>query len=192
MTSHARWDIDPAPVAGIDPSGPDWYRVTDTEGRVPVLSVRVSEAGDGRLVLTGLVIGDGAHEVDANMLRAIQPAAIVRTIAWRHYGAPPPRSVGDIGPTGLARFEGVAQAINAIATDAEPTGEESRRGRRGPSRIQLERFAEEYQSRYRVSRYDAMTATARKLRISRATAHRWASRCRELGLLSAQEARTDD
>ncbi|GAA4066346.1 hypothetical protein [Agromyces indicus] len=189
---HSRWDITPAAPLPLDElAAGSWLAVDDTEGDAGRLFVRVAEAADGRLVITGLHMS-GEGEITANTLRAIQPAAILRTIAWRESGVAPPRSVGEIGPTGLARFEGVADELATVAEATEQTGDESRRGRRGPTRDKLVRLAETYRRHLRADPRDPVAATLRELArgglpIARATAYRWLDRCRELGLLDPRE-----
>lgn len=189
---HSRWDIRtdvPFPLADL--AADVWHAVDDTDGHAGRLFVRIRKATDGRLVITGIHMSDD-REITANTLRAIQPAAILRTIAWRETGESPPRSVGEISPTGLVRFEGVAMELEAIAETAEQTSDESKRGRRGPSRGELERFAETYRRHLRADPFNPIAATLLDMRrsgrpIGRATAHRWLTRCRELGLLDRKE-----
>lgn len=189
---HSRWDIKPAAPLPLDElAAGSWLAVDDTEGDAGRLFVRVAEAADGRLVITGLHMS-GEGEITANTLRAIQPAAILRTIAWRESGEAPPRSVGEIGPTGLARFEGIADELATIAETTEQMTDESRRGRRGPRREELARFAETYRRHLRADPRNPIAATMRDMAkgghpIGRATAHRWLARCRDLGLLDPRE-----
>lgn len=184
---HSRWNISThvtPPPAELDDG--TWHAVDDSENETGRIFVRVAEATDGRLIIVGLHLS-GEHEITANTLRAIQPAAILRTIAWRENNDAPPRSDGDIGPAGLARFEGVADEIAAISDTAPPTEQQSKRGRRGPSSDELARFADIYRRHLRENPYNAMDRTARELNIHRATAHRWHERCRDQGLLDPKE-----
>ncbi|MBF0673169.1 MAG: hypothetical protein IR160_11360 [Salinibacterium sp.] len=189
-TTHAEWDVDPRPVTPSDDAQGDWYAVRGTTDRTRAagdLLVRVGESTDGRLILTGLRIV-GEREITANTLRAIQPAKIVQTIAWRETSGKPPRAVGDVDPlTALARFEGVAMEFEAIAADAPVTGGESKRGRRGPSRDDLEQFADVYLGFYRAGKADPVKQTTRALNISRATAHRRITQARKLGFIPPRE-----
>ncbi len=149
--------------------------------------VRVGKSASGRLILTGLLM-TGDREITANTLRAIQPAKIVQTIAWREEGGEPPRAIGDVDPlTGLARFEGVAMEFEAIAANAPSVADESRRGRRGPTRSDLEHFAQVYLGFYRAGKADPVKQTTRALNISRATAHRRIDQARALGLIPPRE-----
>lgn len=187
----SEWDIDPRPTSpGDDALDGDWYAVNGISERTrPVgdLLVRVGRSTDGRLILTGLVM-TGEREITANTLRAIQPAKIVQTIAWREEGGAPPAAVGDVDPlTGLARFEGVAMEFEAIAANAEGIVDESKRGRRGPTRSDLEHFARTYLGFYRAGKADPVKQTTRALNISRATAHRRIDQARALGLIPPRE-----
>lgn len=129
------------------------------------------------------------REITANTLRAIPPAKIVQTIAWRETGGNPPRAVGDVDPlTGLARFEGVAMDVEAIVASAPSVADESKRGRRGPSRSDLEQFTSVYLSHYRAGRDSPVKRTMTDLHIgSRATAHRRIDQARSLGLIPPRE-----
>ncbi|WP_395243383.1 hypothetical protein ACGGZK_14750 [Agromyces sp. MMS24-K17] len=127
MKTLRAWDVHPdQPLPALDEDS--WIAVSESDtGR---FWVRVAEAADGRLIITGMLMRD-EREITANTLRAIQPAAILKTIAWRESGGTPPPSVGAIDPTTeLARFEGVADEIASIATTAPSTAAESKRGRR--------------------------------------------------------------
>lgn len=191
-TEHAEWDVDALPVTLSDDDAPgDWYAVTGTTERTRAagdLLVQVSESTDGRLILTGLRMVDD-RGITANTLRAIQPAKIVQMIAWRETGGKPPRAVGDVDPvTGLARFEGVAIEVEAIATTSPSVADESKRGRRGPSRSDLEQFASVYLSHFRAGRENPVKRTMTDLHIgSRATAHRRIDQARSLGLIPPRE-----
>lgn len=187
----SEWDIDPRPTnPDNDTLDGDWYAVRGANDRTEAageLLVRIGQSTDGRIIITGLLMS-GDVEITANTLRAIQPAKIVRTIAWREEGGEPPRAVGDVDPiTGLARFEGVAMEFEAITANAPITSEESKRGRRGPSRDDLEQFARVYLGFYRAGKSDPVKQTTRTLNISRATAHRRIAQARELGLIPTRE-----
>lgn len=187
----SEWDIDPRPTSPDDTTlHGDWYAVRGISERTrPAgdLLVRVGRSTDGRLILTGLLMASEG-EITANTLRAIQPAKIVQTIAWREHGGEPPRAVGPaIGPTGLHRFEGVAMEFEAITANAPAVDDEAKRGRRGPSRSDLEHFAHVYLGFYRAGKSDPVKQTTRALNISRATAHRRIDQARALGIIPPRE-----
>lgn len=183
----SRWDVNADVQPPVDElSSGSWLAVTDTEGDAGELFIRLGAAADGRPIITGMYLS-GAREITANTLRAIQPAAILRTITWRESGSAPPASVGGIGPTGLARFEDVVDVIDAAVDGAQPAESASTRGSRAPRRDDLERFAATYRRFLRESPYDAVARTACDLKMHRATAHRWIARCRDLGLLDPRE-----
>lgn len=187
----SEWDIDPRPTSltGDDLDG-DWYVVSGTSERTRAAGdvvVRIGKTADGRLILTGLMLS-GDREITANTLRAIQPAKIVQMIAWREEGGAPPQSVGSVHPgTGLTDFEGVAMEIEAIAAAAPAVDDESKRGRKGPTRSDLEQFARVYLGFYRAGKADPVKQTTRALNISRATAHRRIAQARAIGLIPSRE-----
>jgi hypothetical protein len=115
MTHTARWNVrDDQPVPEGLTEGAGWlYIEDDQDPAAPSFWVRVGTAEDGRVILTGLLLADpdASFEVTTNALRAIRVPEVVRAIHWRSAGGPRPASVGEVGPTGLTRFEGVAQAI---------------------------------------------------------------------------------
>ncbi|MGX5770484.1 hypothetical protein ACWKWN_06995 [Microbacterium trichothecenolyticum] len=115
MTETARWNVrDDKPVPEGLTEGSGWLLIEDDhDADAPSFWVRVGVAEDGRVVLTGLLIADpeASFEVTTNALRAIRVPEVVRAIHWRQAGGLPPRSVGEVGPTGLTRFEGVQRAI---------------------------------------------------------------------------------
>jgi hypothetical protein len=183
----SRWDVNvdaPPPVDEL--SSGDWLAITDTRGEAGDLFIRLGAAADGRPIVTGMYLS-GEREITAKTLRAIQLATILRTITWRESGSAPPASIGGIGPTGLARFEGVVDAIDAVVDSAERIEGASTSGSRAPRRDDLERFASTYRGFLRESPYDAVARTASHLKMHRATAHRWIARCRDLGLLDPRE-----
>ncbi len=187
MTEYARWDVrDDLQVPAGLVEGPDWHRIEDTAGEVPAFYVRVGNAADGRMIVTGLLLAEPAEdalEVTADMLRTVRLAEVIRTIQWRESGSLPPRSVGPIGPTGLGRFEGHEEHVRASGQSVEGP---SRRGQRAPDEDALKDFAAVYLRHATYSR-SAMTLTARELHMHRATANRWHARCRAAGLLPARE-----
>ncbi|GIG54539.1 leucine zipper domain-containing protein [Demequina activiva] len=188
MQNFSRWDVQTPANLNLDSlDDADWHRVVDETGAAGSLLVRVAKSSDGKLVITGLVMGDGIDEVTGQALRAIKPGEIIRTIQWRESGTLPPRSVGALGPTGLARFEGMTERVES---HAEASAAPSKRGRRGPTHEELTRFAEVY-TKHSTYSDAAMTLAARELGLSRATANRWAARCRNEGLLNL-EPREDD
>lgn len=122
MTQTARWNVrDDQPVPEGLTEGAGWLLIEDDEDpTAPSFWVRVGTAEDGRVILTGFLLADpeARFEVTTNALRAIRVPEVVRAIHWRAAGGPPPRSVGGVGPTGLTRFEGVAQAIESAPRPA--------------------------------------------------------------------------
>lgn len=182
MTTFSPWDIQERESdfrQYIEKN--DWHKITRPGDQS--FHIRVGTAIDGQYVITGLLLGgvDAPAEITGQTLRSIKISEILNTIFWRETGSPPPRSVGDIGPTGLARFEGMTEGVAASAHDLSI---ESASGRRGPTQVDLTSFAAEYEAQRKVNPHRAMSTAARHCGISRATANRWAARAKELGLLS--------
>lgn len=189
-TQHSRWDVDTQTTApGLD----GWVRIIDTAHKIAPLFVRLGEDEIGRLIVVGLHI-DGDVELTARAMREISLPEIVKTIAWRETGSPPPRSVGDVSPIGLAMFEGVAMEIEHTAASAAPA--ETKRGRPGPSDEQLQRVVDAYRRHARQTR-NAIAATMREVNLSRASVQRHLDLAHERGLfpegrLGAHHTRKED
>jgi hypothetical protein len=190
MTEYSRWNIDAG--ATITPEAlttGDWHVVDDETSATGRFYVRVGYSTDGKLIVTGLLLGDRLDEISSNTLRAVNLGEIIKTIQWRESGYMPPRSVGAVSPlTGLARFEGMTEAIEASAEQSE---QQSRRGRRAPKRAKLEEFALAYR-RHTTYSVAAMSLAARDVHISRATANRWAARCRDLNISLQPNQKAED
>lgn len=152
------------------------------------LGHRAVPGDDGCVLLLHVAHLRDALDPEIGQTLEDEPAKIVQTIAWREEGGEPPRAVGDVDPlTGLARFEGVAMEFEATAATAPSVADESRRGRRGPTRSDLEHFAQVYLGFYRAGKPDPVKQTTRALNISRATAHRRIDQARALGLIAPRE-----
>ncbi|EIC06300.1 hypothetical protein OR221_0367 [Microbacterium laevaniformans OR221] len=189
-TRHSRWDVSNESTApGLD----GWVRIVDTAHKIAPLHVRVGEDESGRLIIVGLHI-DGDLELTARAMREISLPEIVKTIAWRQTGSPPPPSVGDVSPIGLARFEGVAMEIERAAASASPA--ETKRGRPGPTDDQLQRVVDSYRRHARQTR-NAIAATMREVNLSRASVQRHLDLAHARGLFpegrhGAQHTRKED
>lgn len=164
----------------------DWHTIEDASGVVSnAIHVRVANDDSGRVVLTGLVLED--EPLTSSALRDITLGDVVRAIAdhdaalrdWRSGDAPAPEFLGEIGPTGLARFEGMTDQISETTS----TSVVSKRGH-AVSDDDLRTFAETYRG---FSGYpNQMQRTYRALNIERSTAYRWLKRCESKGYLPAQ------
>lgn len=182
----SRWNIAEGRSIPAERIKDEWHLVIDTAGGGGEFWVSVGQAQDGRYVITGLHMSAG--EITARMLRELQPAAIIAAMRWRATGSAPPASVGGVSPiSGLARFEGMTEHIEAHASRSPSLGDDDespapRRGPQPPNEDMLREFARVYLAHAEYSK-GPMTLTARDLQISRATANRWADRCRALGLL---------
>jgi hypothetical protein len=195
MTNTSRWDINEH--AAINPdafTAGDWHTVDDTQGAAGRFYVRVGKSPDGQLVITGILMGGEPipfvgvvlPAITAKTLREIQPAQILKTMQWREKDSPPPRGIGPVDPlTGLARFEGMTERIEAAAREQKGPG------RPGPSLAQLREFAAVYLRHREYAGVRAMSHTYREMHISRAKANRWAKQCRELGFIPTGETEND-
>jgi len=152
-----------------------WHEVALDAVPYPVL-VRLAEDGAGRLLIDGLVFGasrsDQPAEITSGHLR-LPLAAVVEQ---------------------CARIQGLAdhphRFIAALAADAAVTSRRVRRprlrpGGGPPTDRELRDFARVYLGYVTdpATSRRPMSATARRLAMSRATAHRWHTRAVEAGLL---------
>lgn len=181
MTQTARWNVrDDLPVPAGLTQGSGWLLIEDaSEPDAPSFWVCTGTTEDGRVILTGLVLADpeAPFEVTTKALRAIRVPEVVRAINWRAVGGPPPASVGAIGPTGLARFEGVAQAIESAP---EPAAIAPKQGQ-APTEDELRRVVEVYR-RHRGGP-SPIAATLDELDfLTRITLQRWLDRAQERGI----------
>lgn len=155
----------------------EWVEVRGGELEAPIL-MRFGKTADGRFVLNGLILGADfpRPEITANTLRRIPIAEIVRQL-WDNFTmeSPPPYDDFEESVTW-----GLMQSF-ALRQDWLP--DRSRATNRAPADAELERFAEIYLEERARNHRRAMTSTAERLHISRATANRRAAVCRERGLL---------
>jgi hypothetical protein len=153
-----------------------WLQVRG--GPLPVdVVVRVDRADDDRLVITGLLIGlRDRREITWETLRNIKPATLLE---WIFSGFDPknPASRALQSDRGMAALQ-LWKAHHA--EDPEPVVT-SRAGVTAARNLHL--FAEAYRRNLASTPQKAMTATARELNVSRATAIRRAQQCRDAGLL---------
>lgn len=150
-----------------------WTRVVGGDLPVPV-EIRFNYAPDGRLTVVGLRLGaaDPASveaEITSATIRQIKLSDIKAAFydwkgAWLQTFAPDEH--------GLTRAITVGRTVELRPP---PT--------RGPDNESLHRFADEYRTELARQPHRAMSAAAKALNISRATANRWATLCRELGYL---------
>ena len=125
-------------------------------------------------VVTGLVLLDD-REITAQTLRSIKHAEILAELFDR---AADPDDLGQ-----MIRF-GVWRGVLGVELDATvPVPVRSRQ----PPDESYRAFAQTYRREWARNPHRAMTATARALGLSRATANRWAAECRRLGHLPPKE-----
>lgn len=137
--------------------------------------LRIHQSADGRYVITGLVLGEESptpQEVTSQTLRQIK----LRDIMLDVFADFDP----DAPPKGWPKFENL---VAMVAKANAEIGFVAKAEKRGPDAETLRAFAETYRAELARQPQRAMTAAAKEHNISRATAHRWAAECRELGLL---------
>ncbi|GGM67078.1 hypothetical protein GCM10012275_42000 [Longimycelium tulufanense] len=156
----------------------------------PIL-VRVGKSADGRPVITGLIIGEYEDkEITSDTLRKIRVGALLSQL---FEGFDPDTPPGLTSPDAEGFSEDLGAQIDwglmhehvwHPAQDADPRPRQLAEARsRGPSDDDLRAFAKTYHRELMRNPRRAMTATARALNISRATANRWADACRGNGYL---------
>lgn len=158
-----------------DDSG--WTRVSGGDLPMPI-EIRFGYAPDGRFAVRGL-------RLDVDPLRAADPSNIDLEITSATL-----RQI-KLSEIKAAFFEAQGEWLQAIMPDdrglarsiAAEQAYALRSPSRGPESEKLREFADAYRTELTRQPHRAMTAVARALNISRATANRWAALCRELGYL---------
>jgi len=158
-----------------------WQRVTGGGLSTPLL-VRIGQGRDGRPVVNGLIIGaeEPPPEITTDSLRSIRLGALLAQLFENFDPENPPTwedGIPDQVEWGLIHEHVWRPAVRSGASS------------RGPSDAELDRFARTYQREFIRNRRRAMTATAEEMGISRATANRWAERCRDRGYLPPGESK---
>jgi hypothetical protein len=145
-----------------------WIGVRDDTLPAPLL-VRLGTSREGRLVCTGLILGDAEpKELTARGLRSIPLAQIVAMLA---------QEAGDEG------FWAGALA-GMIRRRAEPyQGPQTRPGPKGHPADHYEQVAAAYRQALVDHPRAPMKALAAQLHVSDATVRRWVQRARDKGLL---------
>jgi hypothetical protein len=154
-----------------------WTRVSDGDLPMPI-EIRFGYAPDGRFTVTGL-------RLDVDPLRAADPSNIDLEITSATL-----RQI-KLSEIKAAFFESQGTWLQAIMPDdqslARSIAHEQvyalRPPSRGPETETLRKFADAYRIELTRQPHRAMTAVAKALNISRATANRWTALCRELGYL---------
>jgi hypothetical protein len=175
---------------GVEPSWSSldeddtWTRVAGGTLEAPIY-IRIAKTKDGRGVINGLLIGGAwpREQITANTLRSIKIGEILEKVfdGWDINTPPDYDDLEDQVSWGLMHETFVRQA--------ETIPSDSRAGSRSAPSDQLEEFARAYLTQRGRNAYRAMTATAKEFSISRATANRWAARCRDRGLLPPLDKR---
>ncbi len=182
-----------APLFAPDEELPDlvgldgqWLRVSGGSLPLPV-TVRIDQSDDGRFIVTGLLLGfRERREITWETLRRLNLASLLESI-FEGYDPDNPAAIyaneQDIFGRGIVHLA-LWHARKGMQGAAPPN---SRRRTAAPD---LRLFATTYLRHLAVKPHTAMTATARELHVSRATAIRRAAECRKVGLLPAKGTRS--
>lgn len=134
------------------------------------IQLRISRTADGRLVVTGLSIGDeeSLSEITSQTLREIRLRDVMTELFFANLFDP--------------FVDMVIEGVNEMATK----GGFAEANAKGLDSGSLQAFARTYLTELARQPQRAMTATAKAHNISRATANRWAQECRRLGYLPSK------
>ena len=159
----------------------EWTRV-EGGGLPAAIYIRVELSRDGKPMITGMILGGAwpRNEISANTLRDIKPREIL-TELFSHFdpSAPPNSEEWEESITWGLMHEVYMMRLPRVPVDSVST--------RGASTSdRLAEFAEVYLREMRLQPRRAMTATAKAMNISRATANRWAAMARARGLLASK------
>jgi hypothetical protein len=160
--------------------------VTVKGGSLPTSIVaRIDRAPDGRFVITGLLIGLRERtEITWETLRAIKPASVLNHIFEDFDPHNPAAQALDVDDLFDPEQRQGHAAFELWSSAGSESPEVSARQQGGPTAApDLQRFADIYLRHLAARPHGAMTATAKELHISRATAIRRAEACRAAGLL---------
>jgi hypothetical protein len=160
------------------------------------MHARVGKTDDGRLVVTGLLLGlDDEQEITWESLRAIKPASLLSYLFSGFDPESPQRAYseladkadasGDVDSQSELIRHLVAARLWTATSFARNKAEAVLRSRRGMA-ADLTEFAEVYRRHYATQPRRATTATAKELNISRATAIRRIAECRAKNLLPSE------
>lgn len=169
--------------------GEDWIEARAGGLEAPILA-RVGRSRDGRPIITGLMIGEfDDGEITADTLRAIRPRALLAQLFEDFDPGEPPTlpsaaegELPDMLDDDQLAWGLMHEHVSSPAREQAPE-QEAVTPARGPSLDQLNQFVEVYQREWKRLPNRAMTSTAEAMSISLPTAHRWAKRCRDRGLL---------
>lgn len=163
-------EMDPAPAGR-------WVRVSGGDLPLPI-DIRIDHGEGGRFVVSGVLIGRedvDRQEITWRTLRDIKLAAILDQLF---------RGFDPLQPGKWASNEEQQYAWVSLWEDfVRPAQSVETSPTRGPSRSDLADFARTYLKHKAAHPNRAMTATAKELNISRATAIRRADAARKEGLL---------
>ncbi len=156
----------------------EWTRVEGGGLSAPIY-IRIVKTSDGKVAIDGLMIGGSwpRPEVTANSLREIRPREILNAL------------FAEFDPFSPPDYEDWEESItwglmNEVYMMRLPRSPIESAGVRGAATVdRLEEFSRRYTAEVATRPKGAMSATAKAMNISRATAHRWADQARAKGLL---------
>jgi hypothetical protein len=160
--------------------------VTVKGGSLPTgVVARIDRAPDGRFVITGLLIGLRERtEITWETLRGIKPASVLGHIFEDFDPNNPAAGALDIDDLLDPEKSHGHAALELWSSATREAPDVSARNQAGPTAApDLQVFADTYLRNLAARPHGAMTATAKELHISRATAIRRAESCRAAGLL---------
>ena len=146
------------------------------------LYARIGWSADGRPVITGLLLGaGGGAEITSSTLRSVRVGALLEQL-FAGFTLDSFPKYGDLDD----ELEWALMQQTYVA-GAPKLPDDSRAAARGAGNELLADFARRYSEEIVRNPRRAMTTTAEAFHISRATANRWAERCRDIGLLPPRE-----
>lgn len=161
----------------------EWTRVEGGPLPAPIY-IRVVLAADGKPVITGMILGGSwpRGEISANHLRDVKPREILNALFANYDPNEPP----DYNDWEESITWGLMHEVFMMRIPFLPVDSEAARG--GATTDRLAQFADVYRRQLTLNPQRAMTATAKEMNMSRATANRWAERARGKGLLAARRS----
>ncbi len=168
--------------------GLDGQWLTASGGPLPrPVAVRIDRSEDGRFVVTGLLLGlRDRREITWDTLRRLNLASLLQSI-FTDYDPDNPAALYAEGDVNRGQ---VLLRLWENRLELQPSEDVAVTPRRRTAAPDLSAFADTYLRNLAAKPHTAMTATARELHISRATATRRAEECRKAGLLPQKGSRS--
>lgn len=152
-----------------------WITVRHSDQDV---TVRVGQAGDGRYIITGVILGlDGPREITARGLRSIPLADLLTTLT---------REAAKARRGEPMSVRSLALALPGLL--AEPYERPKvRPGPKGWPPEHFERVAQAYRGALQRTPRSPIRTLKKELNASEPTIRRWLQRCRDMGLLGESQ-----